>query len=47
MLKLLRKLFGLCEHDYKFCCNIIMPDGPEVAEQCQKCLKLRYRKWNR
>jgi hypothetical protein len=45
MIKWLRNLFGLCEHDYIHASNIMTMNGPREVLMCKKCHKLSYRYW--
>lgn len=45
MIKFLRNLFGLCEHEWVHATNVMRPYGPVEGQVCRKCLRLRWREW--
>jgi hypothetical protein len=43
----LRKLFGMCEHEFEHVSNIVTTDGPIEVSMCYKCFKMQFRIWQR
>lgn len=45
MLKWIKKLLGICDHEYSHITNIITVDGPTEVLGCTKCFKYKYIHW--
>jgi hypothetical protein len=44
-MKFLRKLFGLCDHEWRHGTNILTWNGPLEGRICDRCHTMRWRKW--
>ena len=45
MIATLRKLFGLCTHNWVHGTNVMTLDGPREGLYCTRCHKLKWRVW--
>ena len=46
MIKLFRKLFGLCDHEWEHATNLMTLDGPYEGLVCKKCYRMLWRHWS-
>lgn len=45
MMRFWRRLFGLCEHDWRHATNIMTWSGPMQGKICNKCQQMKWLRW--